>query len=222
ADLVTRLAPQGRAERAGVGTGHVVVVDAADAADARTVPAPAPGTDLLHDRRRGAGHRDVVVVHVGDAGTVHGDHAQPRLARAGDGDVREPVVGEVTTRLRAEHQRVAADRRQVRVDHDDVAVGQGGAQRPVALEDQRVVVGGDGDVGDEDVTGADDVPAVAVAGRVDGQVIGEDVVAAVDEHREVPAAAQREAAADHQPVAAGQRDELVGLAGPGVAGDEGA
>src|SRR5262249_43724355 len=91
--LVGRVgAPDGRAVRALAGTGDVVVRDVVDGADPGAVAAPAPGTDLLHDRRGHVRHGDVLVVHVRDVGAVHRHHTQTRLARAGDGDVVEDVV----------------------------------------------------------------------------------------------------------------------------------
>src|SRR6201999_4134240 len=95
ADGVAGLAPQGRAGLSGLGPGHVGVVDGADAAEAGTAAAALAGADLLHDRRRRVGHRHVVVVDVADVRAVHGHQAQSGLAGAGDGDVRELVVGEV-------------------------------------------------------------------------------------------------------------------------------
>lgn len=83
--------------------------------------------------------------------------------------------------------------------HRDVSVGELGAEGVVALEDQRVVVGGDVRVGNGDFGGGDDVPAVLVAGGVDGEVVGDDVVAVdvvavVGQCGEVAAAAQGDAA----------------------------
>src|SRR5262249_30721994 len=103
--------------------------------------------------------------------------------------------------------------------HRDVAVGQLLTQRVVALERQRVVVRGDVGVGDRDVGGADDVPAVTVVGGTDRQVVGLDVVATVDQGREVAATPERDVA-DRQPGALGDRDDLVGLTGLGIAGDQ--
>src|SRR5439155_3459984 len=105
------------------------------------------------------------------------------------------------------------------VGHPDVAVGAALPEGPVALERQGVVVGRVGEVGDGDVLGVDDVPAVAVTGGGDGQVVGGDVVAAVDQGREVAAALERDPG-QRQAVAAGQRDDLVGLPALRVAGDE--
>src|SRR5439155_1095968 len=80
-------------------------------------------------------------------------------------------------------------RGELRVRHPDVAlIGEPRAQRPVALEHEGVVVRRVGDVGDRHVRRVDDVPAVPVARGVDGEVVRRDVVAAVGQHREVPAA----------------------------------
>ncbi len=156
---------------------------------------------------------------VGDPGAVHRDHAEARLVRALHGDPGELVAGEVAAGLRAEHERVAAAGGEVGVLDRDVAVRQLGAERVVALEGQRVVVGIGVKVGDLDVPGADHVPAVPVHRGVDREPVGDHVRAAVDQRGEVATLAQRDAA-QGQVGAAGQRDDLVGLTGVGVAGDE--
>src|SRR5207248_10316489 len=100
-----------------------------------------------------------------------------------------------------------------------VSVGQLGAERVVALEHQRVVVGGDIGVGDRHGGGADDVPAVPVAGGGDAQVVRGDVVAVVGEDREMPTLLELDAV-EGQAVAVGQRQDLVGFAAARVTGDE--